>query len=131
MKQPKETSYYTYHNANPKNKKGADCVARAVSFATGKTWENTIKEMTEFAIPLGRVFNEKAAVEKYLEEHGWVKYKQPRQDDNTKYTVQEFCEMQPNGTFIVSVANHLTVVKNGVIHDTWNCGHKSVGNYWG
>jgi len=32
--------------------------------------------------------------------------------------------------YIVSLANHLSVVVNGYVYDTWNCTHKSVGNYW-
>ena len=32
--------------------------------------------------------------------------------------------------YIVKVANHITVVKNKELYDTWNCSNKSVGNYW-
>lgn len=35
-----------------------------------------------------------------------------------------------NKRYVVSVASHVTVVLNNKVWDTWNCGWKSVGNYW-
>ena len=32
--------------------------------------------------------------------------------------------------YVVDMANHLTAVEDGTIIDTWNCGHKSIGNWW-
>ena len=28
------------------------------------------------------------------------------------------------------MANHLSFIDKGTLVDTWNCGSKSVGNYW-
>ena len=28
------------------------------------------------------------------------------------------------------IANHLTTAIDGTLYDKWNCGSKSVGNYW-
>ena len=58
--------------------------------------------------------------------------KMPRKLDGKRYTVSEFCDeiAKPNMTYIISVANHLTCVRDKALVDTWNCGHKSVGNYW-
>jgi len=59
----------------------------------------------------------------------WLK-RMPRFSDNTRYTVAEFADTHNHGTFVISVANHLTCIVDGTLYDTWNCGHKSVGNYW-
>jgi len=122
---------FTFFNKNPKSKvSGADCVARAISTATGKKWEDVIREITEHAISIGRVFNEKKAYDTWLEKNGWVKNKQPIKSNGRKYTVKEFLSLYPKGTYIISVANHLTMCEDGIVYDTWNCLHKSVGNFW-
>lgn len=124
------TNYFKKENVNPKNKKAADCVARAISKATGISWEQVIRELTEYGIEKGLVFNEKATYGSWLVENGWMMQKQPRKSDNTKYTVKEFTSLYSQGIYIIGVANHLTVVIDGYIYDTWNCGSKTVGNYW-
>lgn len=63
---------------------------------------------------------------------GYEIQKMPVRDDRTRYTLEEFCDelAKPNIIYIVKVANHITVVKNKDLYDTWNCSNKSVGNYW-
>ena len=122
---------FTFHNANPKGKlRAADCVPRAISTATGISWEEATRVLTEEAIKQYAVLNEKSVYDKWLTQNGWTKNKQPRKADNTKYTVEEFAAINDKGTYVVGVANHLTVVVDGQILDTWNCSYKTVGNYW-
>ena len=88
-----ETETFHFHNANPKGRLlAADCVARAVSLATGKTWEQVIREATEAALKRGTVFNDPKEVDAYLQGLGYAKRRQPVKADGTKYTVAEFCE---------------------------------------
>ena len=54
----------------------------------------------------------------------------PRHYDNTRYTVKELIDENPNITMVISVANHLTCAIKGTLYDTWDCSHKSVGNYY-
>lgn len=121
---------YQKFNANPKGLKSADCVIRAISKATGDSWEETYKGLFELSMKMKRVFNEKQVYEKYLEQKGWVKQKMPRHSDNTRFTVGELVDDYVYGPMIISVAHHLTFAEDRVLYDTWNCGRKSVGNYW-
>jgi hypothetical protein len=69
----------------------------------------------------------------YLKEEGYEKQRMPRRDDNTKYTAREFCQeiAKPGHYYVLSLANHLTFVGPDCrIWDTWDCGYKTVGNYW-
>ena len=56
----------------------------------------------------------------------------PKHKDNSRYTVKEFIDelAKPKGTYIISIANHLTLVINKKLVDIWDCSRKSVGNYW-
>lgn len=117
-------------NLNPKERKTGDCVVRAIAYATHKSWDDVYKGLCDIGFKMKRMPNEKQVYEKYLEEVGWLKFKQPRKLDFTKYTIDEFCKQFPKDVYIVSMANHLTTVADREIIDTWDCGHKSVGNYW-
>ena len=127
----KSNNTFTFRNRNPKNLlRAADCVARAISLATGETWEDVVMSITTFALPMGRVFNEKEAYTKWLEHKGWQKQPMPRKSNGSKYTVREFAKLYPKGMYLVNVARHVTVVEDGIIYDTWDCGSRTVGNFY-
>lgn len=123
---------YVNFNANPKNKKTEDCVIRAISKGLNQKWEDTYLEMAKFCIKKGYMLNGKNGYKTYLKSKGYEMCKMPRREDRTRYTIKEFVEeiAEPNKTYIIKVANHLTLVQNGVLYDTWDCSKKSVGNYW-
>ena len=78
--------------------------------------------------------NSQKVYEDYLSKEGWIKQKMPVWYDTFakrhRYTVKELIEEHPDKRMIISVANHLTFADKGILIDTWNCGSKSVGNYW-
>lgn len=119
-------------NINPKNKITKDCVIRAIATATNKTWESVYRELAELGIKKGLMINDRNNWKAYLKNLGYEKQNMPRREDRTRYTLEEFCDelAKPNVIYIVKVANHITVVKNKDLYDTWNCSRKSVGNYW-
>ena len=122
---------YIYNNNNPRGiKNGADCVARAVSHALGIKWSDSVMELTKLGIELGRAFNEAKTYDKFLSNNGWKKERQPRKPNGKKYTVSEFCQLFPIGSYVVSVSNHLTFVEDGKCYDTFDCTYKTVGNFW-
>lgn len=119
-------------NNNVKGRKTGDCVIRATANATGQTWVEALREQTEIAIKTGYMVACKENYDRYLSAHGFVKMKQPRKWDGKKYTVGEMdnvCHCN-NDVIVVSMANHLTVIKDGAVEDLWDCRHKTVGNYW-
>ena len=118
------------HNANPKNKNTCDCVIRALTMATGDTYENVYKELFSISLKTGYMLNEKRVEDKYLEAHGFIKMKQPKKNDGTKYKINEIRLLTSASVIVIRCANHLTCVKDGVLIDTWNCGNKTINNYY-
>ena len=116
-------------NLNPKGVKTGDCVVRAIAYATQQSWDDVFIGLNKIAFKKKRVFNDKVVYENYLKELGWEKQKQPRKMNGFKYTVDEFCE-NFRGVAIVTVANHMTAIADHDVVDTWDCGHKTIGNYW-
>jgi hypothetical protein len=122
---------FVFHNENPKGSlRAADCVIRAIAKATKQDWETVFTDLAKIALEIKDVPNSKPVYKQYLTEQGYPMQKQPKKSDNTKYTVEEFAKKYNQGTYIISLANHLTVIIDGKIYDTWNCSSKSVGNYW-
>lgn len=124
------TKTFEWYNTNPKGKLVCDCVVRAISKATNKSWYDVTDILTDLAKKEGSVLNDKRVYDKYLTQNGFIKEKQPRKSDNTKYTGDEFAQLHKKGVYLLNMANHLTVCVDGKIYDTWNCGYKTVGNYW-
>ena len=127
---PKETETFHFHNENPKGRRTGDCVIRAIGKASGDGWDKTFDGLVEVARRIKSELAWKDCYEKYLTEQGWVKCKQPRKADSTKYTVAEWCKLHRNGNMVVSVSNHLTCIIDGKCYDIWNCTGKTVLNYW-
>lgn len=127
-----DTETFRYFNANPKNRKGGDCVVRAVAAALGQSWEQTVREMTEVGIKCGFVLNDKYTYDKYLQKKGFVKARQPVKADGTKYKGYEFCKELAKGKRIVANigTHHVVAIIDGKVHDIWNSDDGAIGNYW-
>ena len=128
-----DTATFKYDNRNPKGLvTTGDCVYRALSGALGKDWCEVVRELAELACETGYCPNGDRNYCLYLERNGFKKHKQPRHSDNTKYTLSEFMAEHKRGTFIVHLPHHLTLVKAGKCHDTWDCTKydSRVGKFW-
>lgn len=127
---PEDTNYFHFHNENPKNHRAADCVFRAIATATGQTWEETFNGLCEVALEKKLAPNEKDCYTEYLKRLGWIKNRQPRHSNNTKFTGIEFAPEQKTNVICHIGGNHLSCVINGRFWDTWNCTDGTIGNFW-
>ena len=126
-----ETSIFHFHNENPKNRITGDCTFRAIARATGKSWEEVIREMAEMSIKTGWAINDKKGIEAYLKSIGWIKHPQPRKSDGRKYTGAEFCRKNKGINIICNIGgHHVTCIIDGKVNDIWDCTEKTIGNYW-
>ena len=145
---PTETETFMFHNENPKGHRTGDCVIRAIAAAEGKTWDEVFTSLCELALKYKEMPNDKKVYSRYLEAQGWKKYKQPRKDDNTKYTGSQWCikmsVVNPDGAAGNVIAHigghHIVCIKptnhgDGIncrykICDTWDSSRGCIGNYW-
>ena len=54
---PKETKYYSFYNANPFERRTADCPIRALSLVLEKDWKDIYKELLELTLKTGWAIN--------------------------------------------------------------------------
>lgn len=143
-----ETSTFMYFNANPKHRVTGDCWLRAVCTGLGEDYNKVLKEMCDVHLKTGYEMSCDRAVDMYLASKGWVKHRQPRKDDNTKYTGEDFCHWlsvnYPNGRLGNVICNigghHMVAIKptnhgDGIncrykVLDIWNSTRGCIGNYW-
>ena len=106
-----------------------DCTIRAIAKATNSTWYTVFDGLVPIARELQMVLNEREVADKYLKNKGftWVPIKPERGEKRP--TVSEFAR-DHKGTYVISVAGHLTSCKDGKFYDTWDCGSKSMYGYW-
>ena len=126
-----ETSTFCYYNANPKNRITGDCMFRAISLATGYSWEEIVKMYYELVIETK--YDGEQVVDKLLSNLGWIKHKQPRKADNTKYTGKEFCHKlaRIEERYIANIGgHHMVAIVNGRVNDIWDSTDGCIGNYW-
>lgn len=125
---------YVEKNVNPKGRKTGDCSTRALVGVLRISYEEALKLQVEVALQIYYDPTSKQVMEKVLERFGYIKKKQPRRWDNTKYEVRELDEILSEQDMkqgvLVTVAGHHTCIVDGHIQDIWNCGRKSVGNYY-
>jgi hypothetical protein len=120
---------YVRLNVNPKGRATDDCVVRAFSVASGRTWEQTLTDLFNISMRLKVMPNAIAAYQLYAKDLGYTRCKVVVVDGH-RPTVASFAKANPTGVYILRCANHLTVVVDGAYKDTYDCGGKSVYMYW-
>lgn len=114
---------YRFYNANSKGKFVNDCVIRAISVAEGKTWDETYDELSDIAQEEGNLLDDVNFVEDYLDR----RYKRTC---HYSKTVGEFIDEFPKGIYLLTMDGHITVVRNGVLYDTFDCRNRYIRCSW-
>ena len=114
---------YIYYNANPLGRQTDDCVKRALSKALDYSWDRVHVELAVMALAKAGIETENDIWGEYLERKGFDRYPIP---DTCPfcYTIKDFCNDNPNGTFIIGTGSHVVCVIDGDYYDTWDSGDK-------
>ena len=131
MKNGISFSTWVNYNAHPKGLKVSDCVKRAICTAEERDYREVSIELNRFKkISGASQFNDDKNWKKYLETKGYIKLSFQPVKGEPRVTLNDFCLTHTKGNYIISVAKHLTSVKDGKFYDTWDCGQKCVYNAW-
>lgn len=116
-------------NKNPLNKSVDDCVVRAITTATGQSWNKVYLDLAldgyiEKDMPNGNMI-----WESYLFSHGFSRHVIP---DTCPlcYTVRQFASDHRHGIYIVGDGTHAVAVVDGFYIDTWDSGDRTVLFYF-
>lgn len=110
---------YVYENLNPQGKNVGDCAIRAVAKATGQTWIQAYMALYVHGLQLADLANSDAVWTSYLRNKGFTRGVIPDTCPDC-YTVADFAEDHPDGTFVLGTGSHAVAVIDGTIFDAWD-----------
>ena len=116
---------FIYHNLSPNGEHKNDCVTRAITFATSLDYPIIRRKLRHtaklldceklcwscYSFLLTNVFG----------------YKQVNCDG---MTIGQFADLHPQGTYLIRIDQHLTVINNGDLYDTHDCRHRLCHIAW-
>jgi hypothetical protein len=117
------------YNANPVSNRVEDCAVRAVAVALDVSWDDAFDMIAHNAKQMGTMMHSNAAWGSVLRQHGFIREVIPNYCPDC-YTIRDFCEDNPDGTFVIGTGTHTLAVINGNYIDTWDSGREIPVYYW-
>ena len=120
---------YVEWNPNPVGRKVGDCAVRAVAKALDMGWEAAYIALTINGLQMGDLPNSDAVSGALLRQHGFHRKALPDTCPDC-YTVADFCEDNPIGTYVLYCGGHVVAAKSGSYFDSWDSGQETVQYVW-
>lgn len=108
-------------NPNPASNLVGDCVIRAISILTNKSWDYVYDEIALQGKLMYDMPSSNAVWGAYLHELGYERNVIPNTCPAC-YSVIQFCEDHPHGKYLLATGTHVVTVIDGDYYDTWDSG---------
>lgn len=126
-------SRHVMYNANPDGNRVGDCIIRAISAALGQSWDETYIGIAVQGFLMKDMPSGDHVWGAYLRSKGFERQAIPNECPDC-YTVEDFCEDHPDGTYILAISSggvgHAVYVNSGKFFDTWDCADEIPTYYW-
>lgn len=120
---------FEYWNPSPVGAKVGDCAVRAVAKALNTDWETAYTMLCLKGFELLDMPNSNAVINALLSEKGYKRNVVPNTCPDC-YTVENFAEEYPKGTYVLGTGDHVVTVSNGTIYDSWDSSHEIPIFFW-
>lgn len=117
------------YNPNPTGRRVGDCAVRAVSAALGVDWETAYALLAVNGFAMGDILNSNSVTGATLRQHGFKRANIPNECPDC-FTVREFSELNPKGTFVLGTGTHVVSVADGRYMDSWDSGDEVLMYVW-
>ena len=106
-------------NPNPVGRTVGDCAVRAIARALNIDWETAYIIIADNGLDMGDMPSSDSVWGAVLRQNGFYKTSIPNKCPNC-YTVDDFCEDNPKGTFVLGFGGHVATVVDGNLYDAWD-----------
>ncbi len=120
---------YQYYNPNPLKQRVGDCTIRAITKATGKSWDEVYISLALQGYIMANMPDANAVWGAYLKRIGFRRGIVPEICPDC-YSIKDFCTDHPVGTFILALSGHVVAVRDGDYFDAWDSGEEIPIYYW-
>ncbi len=120
---------FVFFNPNPRGILVGDCVIRAISKLTNKSWEETYLEIAIQGFMMKDIPSSNNVWGAYLRSQGYSQHVLPDTCPDC-YTIKDFCEDFPRGKFMLATGSHVVAVENGDYFDSWDSGNETPIYFW-
>lgn len=120
---------WKYYNNNPNLRKVGDCSIRAISVALNIPWKKAYELTVTKGYEMGDMPSSNAVIWAVLRQNGFKNIPTPDYCPEC-YTVRDFCEDNPYGTFVIFTSGHVVTAINGTYYDSWDSGNEIVLYVW-
>lgn len=120
---------FIFKNPNPEKLHVGDCVIRAISILTGKTWENVFIELCIQGLLACDMPSSNNVWHEYLKLLGYKLHPIISSCPGC-YTVRDFCGEHFKGSYLLGTGTHAIAVIDGNYYDTWDSGDEAPIYYW-
>lgn len=120
---------FVFYNPNPQKNLVGDCVIRAISKLTNKPWEDVYVNICLQGFMMHDMPSSNNVWGTYLHNSGYSRHIIPDTCPDC-YTVADFANEHPTGTYLLAIGTHVVAVQNGNYFDTWDSGQEMPIFYW-
>lgn len=114
---------YKFYNANAIGNFTDDCVIRAISCATNKSWDYVYDMLSDIAQFEGTMMDKVDFVIKYLDNKYY-------RIDTSDLTVGDISELYNDSILLITMKGHITCSKYGIVYDTFDCTNRKAEYAW-
>lgn len=107
------------YNPNPVGKRTGDCAVRALAKALDIDWETAYVKLCMNGYAMGDMPNEPSVFAASMRKNGFYRKSIPDTCPDC-YTVADFAEENPEGTFVLGTGTHAVTIVDGDIYDMFD-----------
>lgn len=107
-------------NNNPMNRTNVgDCAVRAISKALDVDWERAYLLLCVNGMAMANIMNANEVIGSVLRQNGFYRDVIDNECPDC-YSVADFAEDNPKGTYVLGTGTHVVAVIDGNIYDAWD-----------
>lgn len=120
---------WQHYNPSPTGRNVGDCSVRAVAKALNTDWETAYALISMNGYLMGDMPSSNSVWGAVLRQNGFSRYSIPNTCPDC-YTIGDFADENPKGTYVVGTGNHVCTIRDGVVFDSWDSRREIPQYYW-